>query len=101
MNNYFKLYRTLLSIFLGFLAFLYSCNRPGEGSKKAGEHIQNVVLAKVETDPVPEGKNDDSADDPAIYLRRLLGLDGVRAKAGAAGDDEKSKPLVLLTGASS
>ena len=71
MNNYLKLYRTLLSIFLGFLAFLYSCNRPGEGSKKAGEHIQNVVLAKVETDPVPEGKNDDSADDPAIWINSL------------------------------
>ncbi|MEZ5895709.1 MAG: hypothetical protein R3C40_04440 [Parvularculaceae bacterium] len=41
-----------------------------------------------------------SAEDPALYLRRLLGLDGVRAKPAAGGEDI-IEPLVLLTGASS
>lgn len=43
-------------------------NRPSEGSKKAGEHIKNTVVAVTETTPVPQHKNDDSADDPAIWI---------------------------------
>ncbi len=51
------------------LAFLFdSCNRPGEGSRKAGEHIKSTVVAAIETQPTPQGKNDDSADDPAIWI---------------------------------
>lgn len=45
-----------------------ACNRPSEGSKKAGEHIQNTVVAIAETEPTPQHKNDDSADDPAIWI---------------------------------
>ncbi|MBN2635950.1 MAG: phytase [Prolixibacteraceae bacterium] len=45
-----------------------SCNRPGEGSIKDGLHITNTVQAVVETDPVPQKKNEDSADDPAIWI---------------------------------
>lgn len=47
---------------------LYSCNRPSEGSRKAGEHITNTVVAIVETEPVPQSRNEDSADDPAIWI---------------------------------
>ncbi len=43
-------------------------NRPSEGSRKAGEHIKNTVVAVAETDPVPQDKNEDSADDPAIWI---------------------------------
>lgn len=51
------------------LAFLFdSCNRPSEGSAKAGKHITNTVIAAIETQPTPQGKNDDSADDPAIWI---------------------------------
>ncbi|MEZ5199379.1 MAG: phytase [Bacteroidales bacterium] len=54
-------------IFCSLLLF-YSCHRPSEGSKKAGKHIPNTVSAKAETTPVPQGKNDDAADDPAIWI---------------------------------
>ncbi|MFC0875097.1 phytase [Saccharicrinis sp. FJH2] len=57
-------------IITGLGIFLFSCNRPSEGSRKAGEHIKNVVSATDETTPVPEGKNEDSADDPAIWINR-------------------------------
>ena len=57
-------------IIVGFLIFGVACKRPGEGSKKAGEHIHKVVTATVETFPVPEKKNEDSADDPAIWINR-------------------------------
>ncbi len=66
MNNYY-----------GFIALVYilvlaSCNanRPSEGSKKAGLHIEPTVQARVETQPVPEKKNEDSADDPAIWINK-------------------------------
>jgi 3-phytase len=56
--------------FISGLLFLCACesNRPSEGSKKAGEHIKNTVTAVAETMPVPRDKNDDSADDPAIWI---------------------------------
>ena len=50
------------------VAVVISCNRPSEGSRKAGEHINNTVVAVAETEPTPRGKNDDSADDPAIWI---------------------------------
>ena len=59
------------SAFLAFpilFLFLNSCNRPSEGSRKAGLHIENTVVAIVETEPVPQSKNEDSADDPAIWI---------------------------------
>lgn len=62
-----KQYLTLIPIASLFFIF-GACNRPSEGSKKAGEHIQNTVVASVETDPVPQDKNEDSADDPAILV---------------------------------
>ncbi|MBN2821370.1 MAG: phytase [Bacteroidales bacterium] len=51
-----------------FSAVVVSCNRSSEGARKAGEHIQNLVSATTETEPTPRGKNDDSADDPAIWV---------------------------------
>ncbi|MCG6189656.1 phytase [Maribellus maritimus] len=47
---------------------LFSCGRPSEGSRKAGKHITSLVSASVETFPVPQKKNEDSADDPAIWV---------------------------------
>lgn len=52
------------------LMTMYACNRPSEGSRKAGRHIKHVVSASVETAPVPQAKNDDSADDPAIWYNK-------------------------------
>lgn len=51
-----------------FTFIISSCNRPSEGSKKAGKHIENIVSAVIETTPVPQKKNEDSADDPAIWI---------------------------------
>lgn len=62
-------YSILYLIVLIFL--LNSCsNHPSEGSLKAGEHIQNSVKAVVETVPILQGKNDDAADDPAIWINQ-------------------------------
>lgn len=55
---------------LFFLFIIQACNRPSEGSKKAGEHITTTVTAKIETIPVPQKKNEDSADDPAIFVNK-------------------------------
>ena len=56
-------------ILLGFCITVFcSCNRPSEGSKKAGERINNIVSATVETAPTPQTSKDDSADDPGIWI---------------------------------
>ncbi len=47
---------------------MQSCNGPDRVSRKAGEHIKIVVQASAETEPTMQGKNMDSADDPAIWL---------------------------------
>lgn len=65
-NHFGKLFFVAFPV----LIFVISCNRPGEGSKKAGLHITNTVQAVVETEPVPQKKNEDSADDPAIWINR-------------------------------
>ena len=52
------------------VALVISCERPSEGSLKAGEHIAQTVVAVSETSPTPRKKNDDSADDPAIWINR-------------------------------
>jgi hypothetical protein len=40
-----------------------------------------------------------SADDPAVHVRRLLGLDGVRVKTDRSGDaDQSVEPLLFFTG---
>jgi 3-phytase len=77
--------------------FINSCDRPGEGSRKAGEHIQNLVTASVETEATPRGKNDDSADDPAIWIHKtqpeksfIIGTD---KKGGLATYDLTGKQL--------
>ena len=67
-HNAIKQPFALTSAALLILTAFYSCNRPSEGSAKAGEHIKTVVQATVETTPTPRGKNDDSADDPAIWI---------------------------------
>lgn len=59
--------RHILNIAI-IIAIFYSCNRPGEGSRKAGLHINSTVVAVIETTPTPQRRNDDSADDPAIWI---------------------------------
>ncbi|MDX8338154.1 phytase [Draconibacterium sp. IB214405] len=72
-------------------------NRPSEGSKKAGEHITNTVTAVAETDPVPQNKNEDSADDPAIWIdtTNVMGsfVIGTDKKGGLATYDLDGKQL--------
>lgn len=54
-----------------FCLIAYACNSEGrisEGSKKHQSLIKPSVTAKYETDPVPAGIHEDSADDPAIYV---------------------------------
>ncbi|SHF47180.1 3-phytase [Mariniphaga anaerophila] len=55
-------------IVLLFVSVIYACNRPSEGSRIAGKHIKNAVAAKFETTPVPQNKNEDAADDPAVWI---------------------------------
>ncbi len=52
----------------GLIFFTLSCARPDRSSRKAGKHIQDKVVAVAETFPVPEKRNADSADDPAIWI---------------------------------
>lgn len=54
----------------GLLIFIscISCERQSEGSKKAREQNQNKVTAVLETEPVPQNRNADAADDPAIWI---------------------------------
>nr|WP_321358814.1 phytase [uncultured Draconibacterium sp.] len=72
-------------------------NRPSEGSRKAGEHITNTVTAVAETDPVPQGKNEDSADDPAIWVDTTNVMNsfiiGTDKKGGLATYDLDGKQL--------
>lgn len=58
----------LTGILFGISISACEMNRPSEGSKKAGAHIKNIVNAIVETKPVPQDKDEDSADDPAIWI---------------------------------
>jgi len=81
------------------VATIISCetNRPSEGSLKAGEHIKNKVTAAVETDPVPQDKNEDSADDPAIWIDTVnvenSFVIGTDKKGGLATYDLNGKQL--------
>ncbi len=61
-----KIKAFLLLLFVA--ATYFSCNRPSEGSNTAGKHITNTINAKTETAPVPQNKNDDAADDPAVWI---------------------------------
>ena len=54
---------------LAIVVIFSACNRPSEGLLKAGEHIKNTIVAKVETDVVPQKKNEDS---PTILLSGLI-----------------------------
>lgn len=68
-----KYFRKTSLYFTGLIVFIVifsSCGRPGEGERKAGEHILNLVQAAIETTPTPHSKNDDSADDPAIWINK-------------------------------
>ena len=76
---------------------IQSCNRPDRMSRKAGEHITTVIQASAETDPTLQGKNVDSADDPAIWINResiensvIIGTD---KKGGLATYDLAGKQL--------
>ncbi len=63
-----SLQNILAAFFILVYIFCISCERQSEGSRKEGEHIHNTVKASVETDPVPQAKNADAADDPAIWI---------------------------------
>lgn len=52
------------------MAVALSCGRPEGGARKAGAQIKELAYAAVETSPTPQGKNDDSADDPAIWINK-------------------------------
>jgi 3-phytase len=65
---FFKPVLPVVMLVLILTAVLHSCGRPEAASLKAGAHISSVVTAAVETTPTPQGKNDDSADDPAIWI---------------------------------
>ena len=81
------------------IAAIVSCevNRPSEGSRKAGEHIKQTVMAIAETEPTPRGKNDDSADDPAIWINHSDPIRsivfGTDKKGGLASYDLKGNQL--------
>jgi 3-phytase len=64
---------------------------------KAGEHIKNTVVAEAETDPVPQRKNEDSADDPAIWIDTTNVMNsvviGTDKKGGLATYDLNGKTL--------
>lgn len=61
-----KMLRLIYSFIL--VVILASCNGPERKAKKAGEHIRNLVTAVTETEEVPQHKNEDAADDPAIWI---------------------------------
>jgi len=67
MNNAVK---TILfsTIFVGFAFMFIDCQRRSEGAKEASLKITKTTVAEVETEPVPRKNNDDSADDPAIWI---------------------------------
>ena len=90
----------LASVFLSaMLVTIIGCetNRPSEGSRKAGEHIKNTVVAVAETDPVPQDKDEDSADDPAIWIDTTNVMNsftiGTDKKGGLATYDLNGKQL--------
>lgn len=65
----FKLMKNIL--FLVLLATLFSCKskeRESEGSAKLAEIIPNSIVADIQTTPTPQTKEDDSADDPAVWI---------------------------------
>jgi 3-phytase len=97
MSTHFIYKSLLLTTVPAIALFTNSCNRPAEGSRKAGEHIKNTVAASIETEPTPRGKNDDSADDPAIWIHPqnieksvIIGTD---KKGGLATYDLAGKQL--------
>lgn len=57
---------------LSLVLLLSSCNyieeRISEGSAKKAAKIKTLVTADVQTVPVPHDKNEDSADDPAVWI---------------------------------
>ncbi|MBE0675853.1 MAG: phytase [Bacteroidales bacterium] len=79
-NHSFLLALPLLSLLIAAT----SCGRPSEGDAKAGAHIEAIATAAAETTPTPRGKNDDSADDPAIWINK-----GQPEKSIIIGTDKK------------
>ncbi|HKI88107.1 MAG TPA: phytase [Draconibacterium sp.] len=71
MSVPFEPNKSIAGLLIIALFCCFSCNRPSEGSKKAGKIIKNTITAVVETEPVPEKKNDDAADDPAIWINKV------------------------------
>lgn len=57
-------------IIITLAATLINCKqaRQSESNAQAGLHIQDTIAAKAETLPTPRDTEDDSADDPAIWV---------------------------------
>lgn len=91
---------SLAAIIVGVsIVFIVGCEmrRPSEGSIKFGIHITKEVTALAETEPVPQNKNDDSADDPAIWINPENSLNsfviGTDKKGGLITYDLNGKKL--------
>jgi 3-phytase len=59
--------RVLIHVLFIIILFV-ACNGPDRKARKAGAHIRATVVTAIETAAVPQHKNEDSADDPAIWI---------------------------------
>ncbi len=106
--NYRKQKYALIGLFLLSLSVLGSCGRRDEGSAKAALEITRTVTANTETAPVPQGVQEDSADDPAIWIHptypdssRIIGTDkkGGLIVYDLQGNQLKYYPVGLINNA--
>ncbi|MBN2649509.1 MAG: phytase [Prolixibacteraceae bacterium] len=86
-----------LFLFAVVLLVASSCGCKSEGSKELSEKIALTTTALYETDPVSQIKDEDAADDPAIWihpdsveLSRIIGTD---KKGGLAVYDMRGTQL--------
>ena len=73
-----------ISILLVNIVLVSCINRKSEGNAVDSHLIPATVVALVETQSVPQSKNSDSADDPAIWINRKDSL-----KSVVIGTDKK------------
>ena len=86
---------------LALVLLLSSCNyieeRISEGSAKKAAKIKTLVTADVQTVPVPQDENEDSADDPAVWIHPDTATQsvifGTDKKGGLAAYDLEGQEL--------